>query len=68
MIRRRYADWLRLMLCGFVAGVIWNVLSSAAVALFAPNFLASVQRVAPLAPRGGTYFYAIDLAMGVWGM
>ena len=62
------ANWIRIALCGFVAGVIWNLLSVVYLAMFAPEFVASVQRSAPHAAQGGAYFFAIDVLMGVWAV
>lgn len=59
-------NWIRLTLCGFVAGVVWHLLSVVFLSLFAPDFTTSVQRSAPYAMQGGAYFYAIDVFMGIW--
>ena len=61
-------NWIRLVLCGFVAGVVWHLLSAVFIALFAPDFIASVQRTAPHQALGGLFFYAVDLAMGIWAV
>ena len=61
-------NWIRLTLCGFVAGVIFNLLSIVYLAMFAPDFVASVQRSAPHPAQGGAYFFAIDVSMGVWAV
>jgi hypothetical protein len=60
--------WIRLALCGFVAGVIWNLLSVLFLATVAPEFVASIQRTAPHPAQGGAFFFAIDLLMGVWAV
>jgi hypothetical protein len=62
------ANALRVVLCGFVAGVVWNLLSAAFLAVFAPDFVASVQQSAPHRPLGGQFFFAVDLAMGIWAV
>ena len=59
-------NWIRITLCGFVAGVIWNLLSVVFLAIFAPTFVASVQRAAPNSAQGGAFFFAVDVLMGVW--
>ncbi len=59
---------IRLVLCGFVAGVAWNLVSVVLLFLFAPDFAASVQRSAPHPPLGGEFFFAVDLAMGIWAV
>jgi hypothetical protein len=61
-------EWIRLVLCGFVAGVIWNLISVVFLSLFTPKVLAAVQRNAPHPPLGGEYFFAIDLTMGIWAV
>ena len=61
-------NWIRITLCGFVAGVIWDLLSVAFLAIFAPNFVASVQQAAPSPAQGGAFFFAIDVLMGVWAV
>jgi len=37
-------EWIRLVLCGFVAGVVWNLISVVSLSLVAPSLVASVQR------------------------
>jgi len=59
---------IRLVLCGSVAGVVWNLLSAVLLSLVAPDFLSSVRGGAPHPPRGGEFFYAIDLVTGVWAI
>lgn len=62
------SNWIRLVLCGFVAGVVWNLVSVAFLASLAPDFVASVQRSAPHHSLGGQFFFAVDLAMGIWAV
>ncbi len=64
----RGSRWIRLVLCGFVAGVVWNVLSAVFLYLFAPGFVASVQRSAPYSRWGGEFFFGVDVVMGIWAM
>ena len=59
---------IRLVLCGFVSGVVFNLVSVVFLSLFAPDFVASVQRNAPHPPLGGEFFFAVDLAMGIWAV
>jgi hypothetical protein len=61
-------DSIRLVLCGLVAGVVWNLLSVVLLSLFAPDFVESVQRNAPHPRLGGEFFFAVDLAMGIWAV
>jgi hypothetical protein len=63
MMNIRYA---RIVLCGLVAGVVWNLLAAVMLALVGGGLLEALQR-APVYPRsGGAIFFAVDLAMGVW--
>jgi len=59
---------LRIVLCGLVAGVIWNLLSMALLSAVAPDLIPSLKTGAPHAPLGGAFFYGVDLAMGVWSI
>jgi hypothetical protein len=61
-------NWIPLVLCGFVAGVVWHLLSAVLISLFAPDFIVSLQRTAPHQALGGLFFYAVDLAMGIWAV
>ena len=61
-------NWLRIGLCGILAGVVWFVLSALPLSLVAQDFVASVHGTGPHPPKGGGYFFAIDLAMGVWAV
>ncbi len=59
-------NWIRLVLSGLVAGVVWHLLSVAAISVFAPDLMASLERTAPHQALGGLFFYAVDMAMGIW--
>ena len=61
-------SWIRLMLCGFVAGVTWHLLSIFFLSILAPGFTALLQGSAPYPMQGGAYFYALDLLMGTWAV
>jgi len=61
-------EWIRLVLCGCVAGVVSNLASVVLLSLVAPDFVTSVQRSAPHPPWGGDVFFGIDLAMGTWAV
>jgi hypothetical protein len=58
--------WLRILLCGIVAGVIWYLLSALLLAWFARPFLEWAQAGGPGARLSGAGWFAIDLAMGIW--
>jgi len=64
----RPAIWLRVALCGLVAGVVWYLLTVASIALSAPELIASVQSRAPHPGRGGGFFFALDMFMGIWAV
>jgi hypothetical protein len=64
----RRHEWIRLVLCGLVAGVVSHLTSAVCLAFVAPDFVASVQQRAPHPPLGGTFFFGIDLAMGMWAV
>ena len=61
-------NWIRILLCGLVVGVVWFLLSAVALALVGGDFFEAVQGGRLHAPRDGLYFFAIDLAMGIWAM
>ena len=61
-------EWIRLVLCGCVAGVVSNLTSVVFLSFVAPDFVTSVQRSAPHPALGGEFFFGIDLAMGVWAV
>src|SRR5262245_64298702 len=60
--------WFRVALCGLVAGVVWYLLTAASIALTAPDLIASVQSRAPHPGRGGGFFFALDMFMGMWAV
>ena len=60
--------WLRLALCGLVAGVVWYLLTVVSLSLSAPDLIASVQSRAPHPGRGGGFFFALDMLMGIWAV
>ena len=62
------SNWIRVVLCGLVAGVVWHLTSVVFLSLFMPGFVASVQRSAPHPPLGGEFFFAVDAAMGIWAV
>ncbi|NTW29123.1 MAG: hypothetical protein HGA39_07150 [Coriobacteriia bacterium] len=64
---KRY-DWLRLVLCGLVAGAVWNLSSAVLLAVLAPDFVPLMQGSAPYPAFGGEVFYVVDLTMGIWAV
>jgi hypothetical protein len=61
-------NWIRIALCGFVAGVTWHLLSILILFVFAPDLTTSLQRLAPYQRQGGVFFFAIDVFMGIWAV
>ena len=59
---------LRVLLCGCIAGVLWSLLTSAALLVIGSDFLAAVQTSARYPRADGAVFFAIDLLMGVWAV
>jgi len=55
------ATWLRVALCGLVAGVVWYLLTVVSMTLSAPDLIASVQSRAPHPSRGGGFFFALEV-------
>lgn len=64
----RYTHWIRIVLCGIVAGVVWFLLSAVSLSLFAQDFVVYVRTAAPYPRWDGVFFFAIDLMMGIWAM
>ncbi len=60
--------WIRLGLCGLLAGIVWFVLNALSLSLFAPDLVAVVERGGPYARWGGLAFLLIDLGMGLWAI
>jgi len=58
----------RWVLCGFVTGVVWNLLSIASLAVWTPTFVASIRGNAPYPALGDAFFFGVDIAMGIWGI
>lgn len=60
--------WIRVVLCGIVAGVVWHLVSVVFLSVAMPEFGAALQSRAPHRPLGGEVFFAIDVAMGIWAV
>ncbi|HYO46052.1 MAG TPA: hypothetical protein VEY33_05130 [Gemmatimonadota bacterium] len=61
-------SWIRIVLCGVVAGVVWYLLSALSLSLFAQDLLEFVERGGPYPRLGGAFFFVVDLMMGIWAM
>jgi len=62
------SNWIRVVLRGIVAGVVWNLVPVFFLSASMPSFVAAVQKSAAHPPRGGEFFFAIDVAMGIWAV
>ncbi len=59
----RGTDWMRIVLCGFVTGVVWFLVLVVFLSFLAPNFVTSAQQGAPYSDWGGAFFFGVDVAM-----
>ena len=64
----RGTHWIRVVLCGVVAGVVWYLLSALFLSLFAQDLVAFIQRGGAYPRSGGALFFIIDLMMGIWAV
>lgn len=60
--------WVRIVLAGALAGVVWYLASAATLSLFAQPFLDWVRSPAAGLRWRGTIWFALDLAMGIWAV
>ena len=65
---KRGTDWIRVVLCGVVAGVVWYLLSALSLSLFAQDLVAIVERGGSYPRLGGAFFFVVDLMMGIWAI
>ncbi len=61
-------NWIRIVLCGTIAGVVWFLLSTTFLALFAQGLVTAVQAGGPYPQMSGGFFFGVDLLMGVWAV
>ena len=64
----RGTAWMRIVLCGFVTGVVWFLVSVVFLSFLAPDFVTSAQQGAPYSDWGGAFFFGVDVAMGIWAV
>jgi hypothetical protein len=66
----RGINWLRVFVCGLVAGVVWTMLSSVVTVLVGHEFAAAVPGDKLSAPNAGfvAFLLAVNLAEGIWAM
>ena len=60
-------EWSRILLCGFICGVVWALLGAVLVGLLGRDFLAAASR-ADVSPRIGPLLFALTVAAGLWAM
>lgn len=62
-------NWPRIVLCGLLAGLVWNLLAIILLTLVGDAFLAAVRGGRPTVPRGGIPVgFVVNLAAAVWAM
>ena len=66
-------NWLRIVLCGWVTGVVYFLLTALSIGLFAQGSIAQelldvMEGGGPHTRWGGGVFFGIDLMMGIWAM
>jgi hypothetical protein len=59
---------IRIVLCGLVAGVLWHLLSAMVLGALAPDVMPALRGAAIHPGRSGAFYYAIDVAMGIWAV
>ena len=62
--------WGRIVLCGFICGVAWTLLSAVLVGLIGQEFIAAVSRdrLTPIAPATRGLVFGLTVAAGVWAI
>ncbi len=61
-------NWVRIILCGWVTGVGWYVLSVVSLSVFNSNLLTTLQSSSAYPRWDGSVFFLIDLLMGIWAI
>ena len=59
-------SWIRLILCGFITGVVWFLVSVVSLSGFAPDLVAFLQQSAPYSEWEGEFFFGVGVVIGVW--
>jgi len=63
-------DWRRIVLCGFIAGAVWTLMSIVVVSVGGGDFFAAISERMAGAPVVGSHLalYLLSVAAGVWVM
>ena len=64
----RGTDWMRIVLCGVVAGVVSYLVSVVFLSFLAPDFVTSSRQGSPYSDWDGAFFFGVDVAMGIWAV
>ena len=59
--------WARILVCGFISGLVWTLLSAVLVGLLGQDFLAAASRGVTSSGVGPVMF-ALTVAAGLWAM
>ena len=62
-------NWIRVFLCGLLAGAVWTLLSLILVAVVGDEFMSAIPRVQSAATTRGVPFALIaNFSAGIWAM
>jgi multidrug transporter EmrE-like cation transporter len=62
------SKWIRIILCGFVTGVVWYILATVPLFFFARDLLTAIERGVAYPKWDGGILFAVDLLMGIWAV
>jgi len=61
-------NWVRVLLCGLVAGLLWNLLSLTLLVLLGGDLLNAVPRLSESSLGLRLFPLLVNFAMGIWAM
>ncbi|HUQ49240.1 MAG TPA: hypothetical protein VM056_00860 [Terriglobales bacterium] len=61
-------NWVRVVLCGLVAGIVWSLLSMANMTFFGGDFQAAVPGSQLVKPKATFLALSSNVGMGIWAM
>ncbi len=61
-------NWVRVVLCGLIAGVVWSLLAMVNMTFFGADFQAAVPGSTLVRPKAAFLALSANLAMGIWAM